>query len=1240
MSLLPNQTNVNEDRYFFLLVDSKVINTSTINANTGIYDKLFVNTISTGSVLVGNISTLTASISSLKTNSISSGTGYISSLNADSIKVSSLIGQTGFISSLFSDNVRVSSIEGQTGFISSLFSDSIKVSSIEGQTANISSINANNINFSSLIGDNISTNYISTNLLNSRSISTINLSSSNIASQNLSSVNIFFDTLNGTAGNITTLTGTNLVYSNGIFSNITTEILNADITVFNSTSIGYLVANNISTGFINSANGLFTNLFTSTITAHKGIFQSTATGFLIVNNISSGLIQSGNGLFNNLTASNLIIDSFSTLAVNVSTINTNNISSGLATISILNTSNITSYNITNSNLLSNAGDAQFNTLTTNGALNTNNSLNLEGGMNMNSDIIGRSNEYLSYDGYQVQFFQSLDQILNITTNELNVIGCGTGNAFNPLLPLRNNSIVNIGETQFAPGIVTIYGVSADFTNALTVYGITSFTGDATINGLTTVNGLTDLNGDLTVIGLTTITGDTDITGLTSITGNTDINGACEITGATNILGGLTVEAGIAVAGAMTFQAGVIEIGDPVPGITNNFNFYCYYSNAYFQNLNVNLNADFQQNVNVVGTLTANILNLNSTTSKYANISTLFVSSLIGYRGLFNSISTNYISTGALSVSEGIFNGISTNYISSGSLYSREINADTIYSFSTLTSTINFTSAKGELIELQADVSPGIVLYRNVDGVQEVDTILATNNVLGFNIQSISTIAIQAQNEIVLNSGKIIGLVATDLVVIDGPGLSVNSNATISSINTTQLTVSSILSSNIISETIFLQGTLGGGTGMSLYRNIQDTQVLDTDIAINDITGFFIQSISTINITADKTIGIGTNEQLLLSATNNITATTPQFNIVSNATVSSINTNFISTGGIYADRATIVNDLSANNLFTTNLLTFFIGNPLPFQSPVTFNDNLNISGNNISNTFLLQSSNISTNFISTGSLFVDNSVENSISSLRTSTGALFAGVISSIQFNASSINANRAFINNLTGSATATFTTNLYPQSAGAQLGFFGSAGTNSGGFYNQINVRSTLTQVIVPDVVGAFSNNIRVQGNLSTQNVFVSSINNKLYPYTSTLNIPFSTFSITGNQAGTPILLYSNVDFRTQGFHRISQKSIISKNTGGSSADIHANIFYTVGAFPSTPSITDGYSALPFINQDNASTFTTLVSEFYVSTPTTRNILYYDSTANNYTARLYMGTLFDTYTPQFGINPERIPNIL
>ena len=261
--------------------------------------------------------------------------------------------------------------------------------------------------------------------------------------------------------------------------------------------------------------------------------------------------------------------------------------------------------------------------------------------------------------------------------------------------------------------------------------------------------------------------------------------------------------------------------------------------------------------------------------------------------------------------------------------------------------------------------------------------------------------------------------------------------------------------------------------------------------------------------------------------------------------------------------------------------------------------------------------------------------------------LWVSTISSIHTQSSTITATNLItastiaIDRIRGATSDTniFTQNLFPLGAGSQLGY-NSGGTAGGGFYNILAARSTFTQVINPSgEAGRFSNAVYINTNLSTQNVMVSSINNKVYPYTSTLNLPFSSFSITGNQAGTPILLYSNIDFRTQGFHRISQKAILSKNTGGASADIHANIFYSLGSFPSTPSITDGYSALPFVNQDNASTFTTLMTEFYVSTPTTRSIFYYDSTANNYTSRLYMGTLFDSVTPDFGNNATRIPNI-
>ena len=139
-------------------------------------------------------------------------------------------------------------------------------------------------------------------------------------------------------------------------------------------------------------------------------------------------------------------------------------------------------------------------------------------------------------------------------------------------------------------------------------------------------------------------------------------------------------------------------------------------------------------------------------------------------------------------------------------------------------------------------------------------------------------------------------------------------------------------------------------------------------------------------------------------------------------------------------------------------------------------------------YLSSFNSISSLNISTGSLLVNNYTGDSISSLRISSGSLFSGVISSIQFNASSINANRIFTSNITGPGSAVVTTNLYPQTGGAQLGY--GSNTAQGGFYGFGMFRSTITQVIQGSLDNnSFSNVVRIQGNLSSQNIFSSTIN-------------------------------------------------------------------------------------------------------------------------------------------------------
>jgi hypothetical protein len=1011
MSILPNQTNINNDRYFFLLVDAKVINTSTINANTGLYDKIFVNTISTGSVLVDSISTLTASISSLNTNNISSGIGYISSLNADSIKVSSLNGQTGFISSLFSDNIRVSSITGQTGFISSLFSDNIRVSSLVGQTASISSFFVNNI----------------------------------------SSGNITAGSINGNS--------------------------NFDASKW----------------YLYPADG--------TVTATLGLFS------------------------------------------------------------------VPQWDLSN-------------------------------------------------------FRNIYCRELNTTQN----VNCG--NTVNALVGTFGG--INCPDILMSPGDkvarLDCYGTNLVFgNNALFVEGGTTLTGGGIIHG-TTIGALRDpLGSGLDLVRIDVLPAGMLLTSATFLT--------VTATGATTVTAGGV----LALAGGsyIEYNSDQHYFINTSPGLNNDF------TDIYVGNIFPAFNGTANLRINGGGQGSRGV--------ELSNVKSLYLQD--GQSSFIRGSPSTLMTVGAISTT-----AISTNTLVANSISTFSFTTETFNTFSTLTSTINFTTAIGQIIELQSpDVGTGIVFYRNIDGVQETDTIITTNNVGGFGIQSISTIAIQAQNEIGLNSGKLLGIVTTDGVFIDGPGLSVNSNATISSINTKQLTADTIYSFSTFTSTINFFTATGQaidlqfpepdqGAGLGFYRYINGVQENDTAIAINNTTGFAIQSISTIAITANDDMVISSGELLVVNANSNLIINAPETEIVNNATIGSI----------------------------------------------------------------------STNNLSTGSLLVNNIVNNSISTNRISTGVLFSGAVSTLQVNTSSINTNRAGIDRLTGGPLSqfnTFTNNLYPSFATSGVGF--GPTTAGGGFYTAGYFRSTFTSVIQPDTVagqlsnvvrinGVVSTNnlttnflagsgpfgkliftdtllpngsvnignapinsfqggwfnttntnviqantnttiginstVRVLGTLSTQNLMVSTINRKLYPYTSTFGIldSASTFRFDGNASVVPQVLYSNITFPHIGTYIVQGKNTISKASGGSGNEPYGFFSLSRGLYPSTFSTQDAFNSVPFLNHNNISTFNTFNSEIYISSmnTNTRFITYADQSGHNYTIDFGLGQLRATYIPRQGINPE------
>ena len=234
----------------------------------------------------------------------------------------------------------------------------------------------------------------------------------------------------------------------------------------------------------------------------------------------------------------------------------------------------------------------------------------------------------------------------------------------------------------------------------------------------------------------------------------------------------------------------------------------------------------------------------------------------------------------------------------------------------------------------------------------------------------------------------------------------------------------------------------------------------------------------------------------------------------------------------------------------------------------------------------------------------------VSSQIMNVSSFTATAISTPFINVSSLNANT--VTSVTGNVSS-FTTNALTIGTG-------------GGFINIPFIQSVLVSTIQ-------MNNTQ----LNTSNITLSSINRKLYPYASTLNIPASTFSLVGtaaNNIAVPLVLYSNVAFPHAGFFNITQSAIFSRTVASINVP-QASIFYTPGIYPSTLNNVDGYASLPYLGNTNVSSFTTLAETLYVSsTQLTRNIIYSDPTGNAYTANLFMSPITVQYIPNNTFNPE------
>lgn len=180
----------------------------------------------------------------------------------------------------------------------------------------------------------------------------------------------------------------------------------------------------------------------------------------------------------------------------------------------------------------------------------------------------------------------------------------------------------------------------------------------------------------------------------------------------------------------------------------------------------------------------------------------------------------------------------------------------------------------------------------------------------------------------------------------------------------------------------------------------------------------------------------------------------------------------------------------------------------------------------------------------------------------------------------------------------------------------------------QVTIRDSdgFSTIINENPYGVTTNGIIQAPKLSTLAMTVSTINKYQYPWTSTLGSAVSTFTVSGTLATTPQLLGS-VYFPVAGDYFFTQKIAYTKTIGGVAQDAHGVILMNGGTLPTFPGGDYGMSALPFINENGASTFTTAVTNINISSPTIKKQYYYDSTGNNYTASLIFDKPVLHYNP-------------
>lgn len=1270
MSLIANQTNINQDKYFFLLVDAKVVTTSTIVANTGIYDSVYANNISSASVTASTISTfnlvgynnyldyiqnivINTNLVNLDSNGLTASNGSLY-INGVLVATPSDVGVDKWanfkavanIDANYSTIKNVAAIS--TNYISSGIIGADTINAIGGNITTLignqmfynqgriidmsnDTINTLNINTSSIYTDYL----ISKSILNEFEISSYSVSASlgefdvgnikKLDTLNLSNAyNISTNSLYAEVAQINTLLSVN-ISTNSVSQNIS-RILPSEgndgniLFQDNQNNIrgALLLGNNTSSFTIATPNELLLiGQSTAKLSGYNGMVletdRITYTEYINLNtnivNINSGELNTNAYMSTNVITADLILANIADFKVlNASTI----------TFDLVTTNNINNSSNINTATLDVSGNASINNLTANG-LTVNNSADY------NSYIsFGTSNSGI----YGAQYLYDINSLRNLQVEKITVLGGWTGDDIVP--PYYNDSIVEIGEDAIRPGQVTINGFNPDPLDtgtALTVRGDTQITQNLNVLGLTTLEGVVETIGDLNVDGALTVEGTTDLVGITTVTGFTNLLGGLEVTGETNFLGAVTAEAGIGVIGAVGVTLGDVVFGSAI----NTGNSFTNYGTTYLSNTNIG------------GTLSTNYIVV-TTLPDTGDTGIVFANSNSVGKGVIQGNDNTLLIVGTENVDIG---AISSLTIQSGSNATfGGTNDTTIAGISSLflftPSTIRITANEGIFDIPQGITTQAISTLASVTGLGLVDELRANTISTGsitsenININSISTgvIRVTGISTNTISSGVIRSDAISTNNISSGflySGVLSTLQANASSINAGYATLNNLSGAGNITNTNSLYplsatsqlgffgalGTTSGGWYNTLNARSTNTQVITPDSAgafsnILTLRGFVsTQSINSSTITSSNIF------------TSSLRATSITTSVQPTVTNSSANPyNFVSTGIVRTtwlipnptDVAVITQGLQPlNSAQTIGLITN------PYNTAF-----INIMCNN----------NLSSGTIVGGSINVSSVRANTV----TGTSTIFTSSLL-----ATTINTNTGlagtFVTGYDYVSSATIRTNtLIGSGAGNSVITFGLQPinniqnlANTGVPYNNCFLTSTFSRFV--------STGTLITGVASTQSLVVSTINNKTYPYTSTLSVfpgGVSTFSFDGTLAVTPQVMISNITFPTLGNYLITSKMTVSKSAGGAGAEPYGSLCLSRGLFPSTFATQDGFNSIPYLNAINKSTFNTYTTSVSITdnAQLSRFLTYYDQTGHNYTIKMAIADFRIRYLPGNGNLPD------